>query len=60
LERGGHVRVGYEDGPFLASGKRARSNAEFVEEVGKAARTVGRKVVGPDRAREIFGLKPLQ
>jgi 3-keto-5-aminohexanoate cleavage enzyme len=60
LELGGHVRVGYEDGPFLASGERARSNAELVEEVVKAAHTMGRKVVGPDRAREMLGLKPLR
>lgn len=56
LERGGHVRVGYEDGPFLSSGKRASSNAELVEEVVEAARSLGREVVGPDRAREILGI----
>jgi 3-keto-5-aminohexanoate cleavage enzyme len=58
LEKGGHVRVGYEDGPFLSSGKRAQSNAELVEEVAEAARDMGRKVVSPDRAREIMGMKP--
>ena len=56
LEHGGHVRVGYEDGPFLATGERARSNAELVEEIVKAAHQVGRKVVGPKRAREILGM----
>ncbi len=60
LEQGGHVRVGYEDGPFLSSGQRARSNAELVEDVVKAAEQVGRKVVGPDRAREILGLPELK
>ncbi len=57
LEKGGHVRIGYEDGPFLSSGKRARSNAELVEEVARAARAVGRKVVTPDEARRIMGIK---
>lgn len=57
LEQGGHVRVGYEDGPFLSNGQRARSNAELVEEVVKLAEAVGRKVVGPERAREIMGIK---
>ena len=57
LEEGGHVRVGYEDGPFLSNGQRARSNAELVEDVVKAAEEVGRKVVGPDRAREIMGME---
>ena len=57
LEKGGHVRVGYEDGPFLSSGERARSTAELVEEVALAARSVGRKVVTPDKARVIMGIK---
>lgn len=56
LERGGHVRVGYEDGPFLSSGKRAQSNSELVEEVSKAAQSLGRSVVSPDRAREMLGI----
>jgi 3-keto-5-aminohexanoate cleavage enzyme len=56
LERGGHVRVGFEDGPFLSNGKRARSNAELVEDIATAARQVGRKVVDPDRARDIMRL----
>ncbi len=54
LEIGGHVRVGYEDGPFFSNGERARSNAELVEDIVNAARQVGRKIVGPDRAREIM------
>jgi 3-keto-5-aminohexanoate cleavage enzyme len=57
LERGGHVRVGFEDSPFLSGGKRARSNAELVREVAEAAGRIGRKIVGPDRAREILGLR---
>jgi 3-keto-5-aminohexanoate cleavage enzyme len=57
LEKGGHVRVGYEDGPFLAEGKRARSNAELIEDIVKAARKVGRKIVDPNRAREIMQMK---
>jgi 3-keto-5-aminohexanoate cleavage enzyme len=57
LEQGGHIRVGYEDGPFLSDGRRARSNAELVEEVARTAEQMGRKVVGPARAREILGLQ---
>lgn len=56
LEQGGHVRVGYEDGPFLSGGQRARSNAELVEDIVRAAERVGRRVAGPDSAREIMGL----
>lgn len=58
LELGGHVRVGFEDGPFLSGGRRARSNAELVEDIVRAAEKAGRKVVGPERAREIMGLRP--
>jgi 3-keto-5-aminohexanoate cleavage enzyme len=57
LERGGHVRVGFEDSPFLSGEKRARSNAELVREISDAAKRMGRKVVGPHRAREILGLR---
>jgi len=57
LEKGGHVRIGYEDGPFLSDGSRARSNAELVEDIVKTAENVGRKIVAPDRAREIMGIR---
>ena len=60
LEEGGHVRVGYEDGPFLSHGQRARSNAELVEDIVEAAEKVGRTVVGPDRAREIMGIEKVR
>jgi 3-keto-5-aminohexanoate cleavage enzyme len=58
LERGGCVRVGFEDSPFLSTGARARSNAELIEEVVRSAESVGRKVVDPQRAREILGIRP--
>lgn len=57
LERGGHIRVGFEDSPFIAPGKKAKSNAELIKEIVKAAKAIGRKVVGPERAREILGIK---
>jgi len=56
IELGGHIRVGYEDGPFLANGNRARSNADLVSEVAEFAEKMGRNVVSPDRAREIMGM----
>ena len=60
LERGGCIRVGFEDGPFLSTGDRARSNAELVEEIVRSAESAGRKVVDPQRAREIFGIPALK
>jgi 3-keto-5-aminohexanoate cleavage enzyme len=56
LEHGGHVRVGYEDSPFLSTGKHARDNAEIVEEMVKSAHQIGRRVVDSKRAREIIGI----
>ncbi len=56
LELGGHARVGYEDGPFLSTGERAKANAELVDEIAGAARQIGRKVVLPEEARRLLGL----
>ena len=56
LERGGHVRVGFEDGPFISSGQKARSNGELVEDMVQAAESLGRNVVGTNRTREILGM----
>jgi 3-keto-5-aminohexanoate cleavage enzyme len=59
MELGGHVRVGYEDSPFLSNGRRSRNNAELVADAVEQAQQAGRKVVGANRAREIIGLKPV-
>ena len=60
MELGGHVRVGYEDSPFLSSGKRARNNVELVEDACDQARSAGREVVRASRARQIMGVRPLK
>jgi 3-keto-5-aminohexanoate cleavage enzyme len=52
---GGHVRVGWEDNPYLPDGKLARSNAELVEVAVQMARSMGREVASPDEARLIVG-----
>ena len=56
---GGHVRVGWEDNPYLPSGSLARTNAELVEVAVTMARSVGREVASPDEARRIIGLRPV-
>ncbi len=53
---GGHVRVGWEDNPYLPDGTIARTNAELVEVAVTIARSVGRDVASPDEARQIIGL----
>jgi 3-keto-5-aminohexanoate cleavage enzyme len=55
---GGHVRVGWEDYPYLPNGKAARSNAELVEVAVAMARAIGREIATPDEARAIIGLPP--
>jgi 3-keto-5-aminohexanoate cleavage enzyme len=53
---GGHVRVGWEDNPYLPNGELAKSNAELVEVVVNMARAIGRPVATPAEARAITGL----
>ena len=53
---GGHVRVGFEDNPFLEPGVYAKSNAELVEKIVKIARALGREIASPEEARRIVGL----
>lgn len=56
IAMGGHVRVGWEDNPYLPSGELARENAELVEVVVRMAREIGREIASPDEARQIVGL----
>jgi 3-keto-5-aminohexanoate cleavage enzyme len=58
LSIGGHVRVGWEDNPYLPDGSPSRSNAELVDAIVKIARLMGREPASPAQAREIVGLAP--
>lgn len=51
---GGHVRVGWEDNPFLEPGVYAKSNALLVEKIVRIARDLGREVASPEEARQII------
>ena len=53
---GGHVRVGWEDNPYLPDGRLAKSNAELVENVVRIADAIGRPVASPEEARRITGI----
>ena len=53
---GGHVRVGYEDNPYIAPGELAKNNAVLVERMVKIAQGLGRDVATPKEARQILGL----
>jgi 3-keto-5-aminohexanoate cleavage enzyme len=56
IAMGGHVRVGWEDNPYLPDGSLARTNAELVEVVVKMAEAVGREIASPTDARAITGI----
>lgn len=59
IAMGGHVRVGWEDNPYLPDGALSRSNAELVEVVVRMAREIGREVANPEEARTIAGISPM-
>ena len=56
IATGGHVRVGWEDNPFLPDGSASRENAELVDVVVRMARDIGRDIASPDEARALIGL----
>lgn len=56
MSLGGHVRVGWEDNPYLPDGSPSRSNAELVDEIVKLACIMGREPASAAEAREIIGL----
>jgi 3-keto-5-aminohexanoate cleavage enzyme len=59
MEMGGHVRIGYEDSPFLSNGARALNNIELVEDAVAQAQKAGRQVARTAQARALIGLEPL-
>jgi 3-keto-5-aminohexanoate cleavage enzyme len=59
IQLGGHLRVGFEDSPFLSNGRRARNNIELVEDAVEQATQAGRTIARAARARELIGLRPL-
>ncbi len=52
--RGGHVRVGFENGVEISPGEVAKSNAALVEALAGRLRARGLKPMGVDAARELF------
>lgn len=56
IARGGNVRVGTEDWPFLRPGVKAKNNAEIITRMVGLAREIGREIASPQEARKILGL----
>lgn len=57
ISLGGHVRVGWEDNPYIEDGVLATTNALLVEKAVRIARDLGREIASPAEAREIIGLR---
>jgi 3-keto-5-aminohexanoate cleavage enzyme len=56
LRLGGHARVGLEDNIYLSKGVLSQGSAPLVTQVASFARSIGRSVANPDRARAILGI----
>lgn len=54
INMGGHVRVGWEDNPYLEDGTVADTNARLVEKIVRIAREMGREIASPTEARRII------
>ncbi len=58
IQLGGHVRVGWEDNPYLGPGTFAARNAELVDKVYRLAAGLGREVAAPRETRSLLNLAP--
>jgi 3-keto-5-aminohexanoate cleavage enzyme len=56
IRLGGHARLGLEDNIYLSKGVLAEGSAPLVARAAEYARSIGREVVDPARARELLGI----
>jgi 3-keto-5-aminohexanoate cleavage enzyme len=56
MRLGGHARVGLEDNIYMEKGVLAEGSAPLVARAAAYAKSVGREVVDPDRARVLLGI----
>lgn len=56
MRLGGHARVGLEDNIYLDKGVLSEGSAPLVDRAAQFARSIGRVVVAPDRARQLLGI----
>jgi 3-keto-5-aminohexanoate cleavage enzyme len=58
IATGAHIRVGFEDSPFLPNNSSPASSAQYVEWAVMLARAHGREPATPEQARQILDLLP--
>ncbi|HVK65343.1 MAG TPA: 3-keto-5-aminohexanoate cleavage protein [Polyangium sp.] len=56
IKLGGHARVGLEDNIYLEKGVLSEGSAPLVARAAAYARSLGREIVDPDRARVLLGI----
>jgi 3-keto-5-aminohexanoate cleavage enzyme len=56
MRLGGHARVGLEDNIYLDKGVLAEGSAPLVARAAAYAKSIGREVVDPARARQLLGI----
>lgn len=56
IQKGGHVRVGFEDNIYLSKGVLAKSNAQLVEKVVDSANQNNRSIASISETRQILNL----
>lgn len=59
IERGGHVRVGFENAIVDADGNPARDNGQRVSLVADLVRRKGKSIASPSRSAAILGMRSL-
>lgn len=57
ISKGGNVRVGTEDYPYIRKGIPAKNNAEIVSRMKRISEEMGREVATPSEGRKILGLR---
>jgi 3-keto-5-aminohexanoate cleavage enzyme len=58
IRLGGNARVGLEDNIYLSKGVLAEGSAPLVARAAEFARSAGRELVDPTRARQLLGVAP--
>ncbi|TXT66607.1 MAG: hypothetical protein BAJALOKI3v1_20070 [Promethearchaeota archaeon] len=56
ISKGGNVRVGTEDYPYIKKGVPAKNNAEIVARMKRISEEMGREVATPSEGRKILGI----
>lgn len=56
LSRGGNMRVGTKDYPFIENGVSAKNNAEIIEKFVSISKYIRRKVADSSEARKIIDI----